>query len=432
MGRISRDRRDIYYRRAKEEGFRARSAYKLLQLDDELHFLSPPLTRKEEKEEAEEEEEEEEEEAAADAAVDGREAGDSAAACGFWPSCEAANEVTPAHPPAAAGAAATANCEDSAVWVYPHRAVDLCAAPGSWTQVLRRRLWQNYQRKLAAYEQQLSSSGSSTSSSGSSSNSRVESATDCCLADSAPSSSPPDPPMIVAVDLQEIAPIPGVHRLKGDITHASTVAAILSFFENQPADLVVCDGAPDVTGMRDIDEYIQMQLLLSALSTAAGVLRPGGTFVCKLFRGEQAALVYMQLLTLFADVRCCKPAASRSSSVEAFVVCRGFCPSASPPASLCCPAALDKQPEKKEEHVANSAGSVAAAEEDEEELAARWIAEVTGQLVPFLSCGDVRGLDADRSYELAKAKHAVRPPVQPPTHPAYEVAVLRRKGLLPA
>lgn len=39
MGKASKDKRDIYYRKAKEEGWRARSAYKLLQLDDVYHFL---------------------------------------------------------------------------------------------------------------------------------------------------------------------------------------------------------------------------------------------------------------------------------------------------------------------------------------------------------------------------------------------------------
>ena len=39
MGRTSRDKRDIYYRKAKEEGWRARSAFKLLQIDEEFHLL---------------------------------------------------------------------------------------------------------------------------------------------------------------------------------------------------------------------------------------------------------------------------------------------------------------------------------------------------------------------------------------------------------
>ena len=75
------------------------------------------------------------------------------------------------------------------------------------------------------------------------------------------------------------------------------------------ADLVVCDGAPDVTGLHDIDEYIQVgfsftflkphglldfqaQLLLAALNISTHVLRSGGTFVAKIFRGKDVSLLY--------------------------------------------------------------------------------------------------------------------------------------------
>jgi hypothetical protein len=53
-------------------------------------------------------------------------------------------------------------------------------------------------------------------------------------------------------------------------------------------ELVVCDGAPDVTGMHDIDEYIQSQLIPAALNITTFVLADGGTFVAKMFRGKGA------------------------------------------------------------------------------------------------------------------------------------------------
>ena len=65
-------------------------------------------------------------------------------------------------------------------------------------------------------------------------------------------------PKIVAVDLQEMAPIPGVVCIQGDITAKSTRELIISHFRGDLADLVVCDGAPDVTGLHDIDEYMQV------------------------------------------------------------------------------------------------------------------------------------------------------------------------------
>lgn len=139
MGRTSKDKRDVYYRLAKEEGWRARSAFKLMQIDEEFHIF------------------------------------------------EGVGKV-----------------------------VDLCAAPGSWSQVLAKKLRKEGQEEEAK---------------------------------------------IVAVDLQAMAPLPGVTQLQGDITKVSTAERIVAHFEGENADLVVCDGAPDVTGLHDLDEYIQAQVL---------------------------------------------------------------------------------------------------------------------------------------------------------------------------
>jgi 23S rRNA U2552 (ribose-2'-O)-methylase RlmE/FtsJ len=80
-----------------------------------------------------------------------------------------------------------------------------------------------------------------------------------------------------------MAPIEGVTQLQGDITAAATIAAVLSHFpEGCAADLIVCDGAPDVTGLHDMDEYVQGQLLLAALTVVVHALRPGGSFVVRL------------------------------------------------------------------------------------------------------------------------------------------------------
>ena len=126
---------DIYYRKAKEEGFRARSAYKLLQINDEFALFKG---------------------------------------------------VT--------------------------RAVDLCAAPGSWSQVLANQLYANPEEARAATALR-----------------------------------------VVSVDLQEMAPIDGVGIVQGDITLQKTLEQVLAVFQGAKAELVVSDGAPDVTGLHEID-----------------------------------------------------------------------------------------------------------------------------------------------------------------------------------
>ena len=131
---------------------------------------------------------------------------------------------------------------------------------------------------------------------------------------------------VVAVDLQEMAPIPGVVTIMGDITDRVTAEQITGHFKGQLADLVVCDGAPDVTGLHDIDEYMQAQLLLAALNITTNVLKKGGSFVAKIFRGKDVSLLYSQFRTFFTNVTVAKPKSSRNSSIESFVVCRNYCP----------------------------------------------------------------------------------------------------------
>ncbi|XP_071008760.1 tRNA (cytidine(32)/guanosine(34)-2'-O)-methyltransferase isoform X1 [Oncorhynchus clarkii lewisi] len=289
MGRSSKDKRDIYYRLAKEEGWRARSAFKLLQLDEEFGLFKGVK-----------------------------------------------------------------------------RAVDLCAAPGSWSQVLS--------RKLRGKEEKS------------------------------------EEVKIVAVDLQAMAPLPGVTQIQGDITKISTALEIIRHFEGQPADLVVCDGAPDVTGLHDVDEYIQAQLLLAALNITTHVLKPGGTFVAKIFRGKDVTLLYSQLKIFFSSVTCAKPRSSRNSSIEAFVMCQNY----SPPVG----------------YVPNMSNPLLDHSYDVD------FNQLEGPnriIVPFLACGDLSAFDSDRTYPLqldASKEYKYTPPTQPPIRPPYQQACQLRKNNL--
>jgi len=123
-----------------------------------------------------------------------------------------------------------------------------------------------------------------------------------------------------------MAPLPGVVQLKGDITKRSTAEKIISYFDGGLADIVLSDGAPDVTGLHDVDEYVQAQLILAALNITTHVLRKGGTFCAKIFRGKDVTLLYEQLKLFFTDVTVAKPKSSRNSSIESFVVCRNYSP----------------------------------------------------------------------------------------------------------
>ncbi|XP_041263111.1 putative tRNA (cytidine(32)/guanosine(34)-2'-O)-methyltransferase, partial [Onychostruthus taczanowskii] len=164
---------------------------------------------------------------------------------------------------------------------------------------------------------------------------------------------------------------------KMEAAQASTAQEIRRHFEGHPADLVVCDGAPDVTGLHDLDEYIQAQLLLAALNITTHVLKKGGTFVAKIFRGKDVTLLYSQLRLFFPDVTCAKPRSSRNSSIEAFVVCRGY----SPPEGFV--------PSMENPLLEPEAG-----------LALSRLSGPSRVIVPFVACGDLSAFDPDRTYPL--------------------------------
>ena len=252
---------------------------------------------------------------------------------------------------------------------------------------------------------------------------------------------------IVAVDLQPMSTLEGITSLKGDITTPSTVTRILQALDpdtfvddaedsgSHPVDLVLSDGAPDVTGLHDLDIYIQSQLLYAALNLALRILKPGGKFVAKIFRGKDVDLIYAQLRCFFTSVHCAKPRSSRASSLEAFVVCEGFNIPKGYKVDPKRPVGLGAQvpvPEKKKENKGSFDGSgqrrtvredgvsVLEFESDEEEDNNRWIA-------PFVACGDLSAWDADATYHLPKDRVSLDP-VQPPTAPPYKRALeLRRQ-----
>lgn len=123
-----------------------------------------------------------------------------------------------------------------------------------------------------------------------------------------------------------MAPIDGVCIIQGDITNKTTAERVIEQFEGSKAQLVVCDGAPDVTGQHDLDEFIQSQLLLAALNITTFIIENGGTFVAKIFRGKDISLMIAQFRLFFEQVQVVKPKSSRPSSIEAFIVCFNYKP----------------------------------------------------------------------------------------------------------
>jgi 23S rRNA (uridine2552-2'-O)-methyltransferase len=128
---------------------------------------------------------------------------------------------------------------------------------------------------------------------------------------------------IVAADIQEMEPIPGVEILKLDILDESA-PAILKQALGGPADLVMSDMAASTTGHRETDHIRTLALFEAAFDLAVEVLKPGGAFVGKVFQGGAANSVLNAVKQRFAEVKHVKPPASRAESVELYLVALGF------------------------------------------------------------------------------------------------------------
>lgn len=107
------------------------------------------------------------------------------------------------------------------------------------------------------------------------------------------------------------------------------------------------------------------------------VIKRGGTFVAKIFRGKDTTLVYSQLKIFFKKVSITKPASSRNSSIEAFVVCQEYNPPDGFVPQIINPMFDDVQ-------ILNNDNESA----------------VNKLIIPFIACGDLGGFDADMSYSL--------------------------------
>lgn len=347
------------------------------------------------------------------------------------------------------------------------RVVDLCAAPGSWSQVLSRVLIKGekfgraaWQDREARFRQQMLGVVSATNGTGSNDSvedgKTQEAAVSQAIASDHAASRPRDDVKIVSIDLQPISPLAGITTLRADITHPATVPLLLSALDpehkddsgagaasQRPVDLVLSDGAPDVTGLHDLDIYVQSQLLFAALNLALCVLRPGGKFVAKIFRGRNVDVLYAQLKIFFETVVVAKPRSSRASSVEAFIVCLNFRPPPGFKASLEEPLGVGERLGKMvEEHRREHGGAdedefttvvekeVYDGDEDGDaemmetattDQSKRWIA-------PFIACGDLSAFDSDASYTLPE-DYVSLDPVQPPIAPPYKRAIEMRAAL---
>jgi 23S rRNA (uridine2552-2'-O)-methyltransferase len=161
--------------------------------------------------------------------------------------------------------------------------VDLGAAPGAWSQYLRRR----FAPKAAGIGGAAVGALNGT---------------------------------IIGLDLIDIEPIEGVQFIQGDFNDAAVLERLEAALAGRPVDLVLSDMAPNLSGIASSDAARVAHLVELAVEFALRHLRPEGALVVKLFHGSG----YSQLVELFKKTfrvaRPIKPKASRDRSAETFLV----------------------------------------------------------------------------------------------------------------
>ena len=162
--------------------------------------------------------------------------------------------------------------------------VDLGAAPGAWSQYLR--------RKFAPVGAAVGSLNGT----------------------------------LIALDMLEFEPIEGVTFLRGDFREAAVSQALVAALAGKPVDVVVSDLAPNLSGIADTDAARIAHLVELAVEFATQHLRPDGALVCKVFHGSGYSPLVDLFKATFRVVKPIKPKASRDKSSETFLVGMGLKP----------------------------------------------------------------------------------------------------------
>lgn len=125
---------------------------------------------------------------------------------------------------------------------------------------------------------------------------------------------------VIALDILEMPPLAGVEFLHGDFREDAVLSALEAMLDGRPVDLVLSDMAPNKSGMDAVDQPRAMHLAELAMTFADDHLRPGGTFLIKLFQGVGFDDYVRDLRRRYDRLAIRKPAASRQRSPEVYAL----------------------------------------------------------------------------------------------------------------
>jgi 23S rRNA (uridine2552-2'-O)-methyltransferase len=129
---------------------------------------------------------------------------------------------------------------------------------------------------------------------------------------------------VVGLDLLDIEPLEGAVLIKGDFTEERVLRELTAVLQDRPVDLVISDMAPNLSGMKEIDQPGAIYLAELALEFACSTLKPGGALLMKRFEGSGIDEIRGEIRNNFKQLTNFKPKASRGKSREIYVLGRQF------------------------------------------------------------------------------------------------------------
>ncbi len=129
---------------------------------------------------------------------------------------------------------------------------------------------------------------------------------------------------VIALDILPMDSLPGVTFIQGDFRDEEPYNSLLEALGESSVDLVMSDMAPNISGMKGVDQPRAMYLAELALELARKVLKPGGGLLIKVFNGEGLDAFKQELRKEFDQLIVRKPKASRPRSAEIYLLARGY------------------------------------------------------------------------------------------------------------
>jgi len=127
---------------------------------------------------------------------------------------------------------------------------------------------------------------------------------------------------VIALDLLEMVPLAGVTFIQGDFREDAVLAELVKALDGRPVDLVISDMAPNLSGVGLVDQARAMHLAELALEFALQHLKPGGSFLVKVFQGDGFDEYIRTMRGHFKQVATRKPKASRGRTNETFLLAK--------------------------------------------------------------------------------------------------------------